>query len=129
MEMTTFNVDELNRQGFSCSQVVVMMTMTQIGIEDENLVRAVRGLSLGMGIGHVCGIVTGAACALSLAHGQRGMSELFPEFYKWFDEKYGNSCGAIKCSEILDGDIDAKIRICPGMVTNSWNVIAELLEK
>ena len=127
--MPEYEVDELYRQGFSCSQIMVMMTMSQMGIEDENLVRAARGLSLGMGIGDACGIVTGAACAFSLARGASGMSGLFPEFYGWFGENYGNSSGGIKCLELLDGDMNARWRICPDMIRESWYKIEELLDR
>jgi hypothetical protein len=108
---------------------MVMMTMKLMRMEDENLVRAARGLSLGMGIGHACGIVTGAACALSLAHGARGMSELFPEFCGWFDENYGNAAGGIKCLELLAGDMNERWRVCPEMIRESWFKLEELLEK
>ncbi|MDR1510721.1 MAG: hypothetical protein LBS53_13935 [Synergistaceae bacterium] len=51
--MSKYDVDGLTIQGFSCSQVMLMMTMDQIGMEeDENLVRAMKGLTKGMGIGH-----------------------------------------------------------------------------
>jgi hypothetical protein len=108
---------------------MVIMTMGLMQIEDENLIRASRGLSLGMGIGHACGIVTGAACALSLACGARGISELFPEFYRWFDENYGNSSGGIKCLELLGGDMNERWRICPEMIRESWYKLEYLLEK
>jgi hypothetical protein len=123
-----YTVDELNRKGFSCSQIMLMMTMDLIGMEeDEYLVRAVKGLTQGMGIGHACGIVTGAACSFSLARGQSGLTELFPMFYEWFYEKYGEECGGINCMELLEGDINAKLRVCPGMIGNSWDKASELL--
>jgi C_GCAxxG_C_C family probable redox protein len=123
------NVDELTMQGFSCSQVILMMTMDQIGMdEDENLVRAMKGLTQGMGVGHACGIVTGAACAFSLAAGARGASELFPLFYQWFYENYGEACGGINCLELLDGDINSRLRVCPEMISASWGKVSELLE-
>jgi hypothetical protein len=124
-----YDVDELNRQGFSCSQVIIMMTMDQIGMEeDENLIRAARGLTQGMGIGHACGIVTSVSCALSLAFGARGASELFPQFYEWFYETYGEDCGGINCMELLGGDINERFRVCPGMIRDSWEKLSELLE-
>ena len=45
-------------EGRSCSQCMMLLAMQALGIEDENLLHAMKGLSGGMGIGHVCGIVT-----------------------------------------------------------------------
>ena len=121
-------VRELAMRGYTCSQIMVMMTLRRMEMEDEHLVRAVKGLSMGMGVGHACGIVTGAACALSLAQGARGISELFPMFYGWFYEKFAESCGSINCQDLLDGDISAYMRVCPGMMTDSWEKLSELLD-
>ena len=126
--MEEYEADELARRGYTCSQIIMMMTMQRMGLEDEYLVKAVKGLTMGMGIGHACGIVTGAACALSLAHGARGMSELFPMFHKWFYEKFCEPCGSINCLDLLDGDIASHMRICPDMIMDSWENISELLE-
>lgn len=126
--MPEYDVTELAMRGYTCSQIMVMMTMGEMDIEDEHLVRAVKGLSMGMGVGHACGIVTGAACALSLARGARGISELFPMFYGWFYEKFGKSCDGINCMDLLDGDISSHMRVCPDMIVESWEKLSELLE-
>jgi C_GCAxxG_C_C family probable redox protein len=123
------DVEDLARRGYTCSQIIMMMTMRWMGIEDEYMVRAVKGLTMGMGIGHACGIVTGAACALSLAHGARGMSELFPLFHRWFYERFGEPCGGINCMDLLDGDIGSHMRVCPDMIMDSWENVLELLER
>jgi hypothetical protein len=128
--MMQYDVDELGRQGFSCSQIMLIMTMELIGMEeDEFLVRASRGLSLGMGVGHACGIVTGAACAFSLACGAQGISQLFPLFYEWFYDSYGQDCGSINCNELLAGDFNDRMRICPDMIRESWKMAEALLTR
>lgn len=127
--MENHEVRELIRSGFTCSQIMVMMTMRQMDIEDEYLVRAVKGLTLGMGVGHACGIVTGAACALSLAHGLRGMSELFPMFYRYFFERYGETCESINCIDIRGGDLTPRLCVCAEMIEHSWDTLSLILAK
>jgi hypothetical protein len=121
-------VRQLISEGKSCSQVMMCMTMERLGIEDEYLVRAMRGLAGGMGVRHACGIVTGIACAMGLADERLGFSIMFPELYHWFYETYGEASGGINCHDLLDGDESNRSLRCPEMMDRTWEKAAEILE-
>ena len=115
-------------QGYSCSQVMMMMSMHCLQMKDENIIKAMKGLSGGMGIRHACGIVTGAACAFSLAAPERGLTELFPLFYEQFHHTYGDDAGGINCIELLNGDFESHRQICPDMIEKSWDMAYSVLK-
>jgi hypothetical protein len=120
---------QLISEGKSCSQVMMCMAMERLGVEDEYLVQAMRGLSRGMGIRHACGVITGAACAMGLADERLGFNVMFPELYHWFYEAYGEDHGGINCQDLLDGDDRNRGSRCPEMISKTWEKAAEILEK
>ncbi|MGI6404671.1 MAG: C-GCAxxG-C-C family protein [Oscillospiraceae bacterium] len=121
--------EDLLAKGYSCSQTIMMMTMQRLGIEDEHLVRAMKGLSGGMGIQHACGIVTGAACAFSLADPQQGITTMFPAFFERFYNTYGDDVESIHCIELLHGDYENRKEVCPGMIAEAWQMVNEVLQE
>lgn len=55
----------LIREGYCCSQLLVLLVLRQQGVENPGLVRAAGGLCHGMGqSGGACGLLTGGAAAL-----------------------------------------------------------------
>lgn len=55
----------LIREGYCCSQLLVLLVLQQQGVENPGLVRAAGGLCHGMGqSGGACGLLTGGAAAL-----------------------------------------------------------------
>ena len=75
--MDEYALEMLNlaRQGFYCSQIVVLLGLEVRGEENPALVRALAGLSYGGGGGRgSCGAFTGACCLLGLFAG-RGRAE------------------------------------------------------
>ena len=55
----------LIREGYCCSQLLVLLVLQQQGVENPGLVRAAGGLCHGMGqSGGACGLLTGGAVAL-----------------------------------------------------------------
>ncbi len=122
-------VRELLLQGYTCSQIMVLMTMNRLGLEDSELVKAVNGLAGGMGIQHACGIVTGAACACSLASPEQGAKELFPAFYERFYQAFCSEHGSILCIDLLDGDPEGYKQRCPGMIEQAWDILESVLKE
>ncbi|MDR1204641.1 MAG: C-GCAxxG-C-C family protein [Peptococcaceae bacterium] len=128
MGKDTQDVRQLMSEGKSCSQVMIQMSMRKLGIEDEHLIRAARGLSMGMGIRHACGILTGIACGMSLADERLGYNIMFPELFKWFYETYGDDHGGVLCAELMDGDDGNRRLRCPEMIDKTWEKACEILE-
>ena len=122
---------ELRENGESCSQVMMHMTMMRLGVEDEHLIAAMKGLAGGMGSSarHACGILTGIASAMALADVKKGPELMFPEMYKWFSETYGEDHGGVKCTELLDGDFNNRFARCSSMIEDSLEKAAEILSK
>ena len=49
------------------------------------------------------------------------------ELVDWFHERFGGEYGGITCAEILDGKPGNKAARCPGIVTESFQKVKELL--
>lgn len=102
----------LRQSGLCCSQIIVKLTLRSFGRENPDLVRAMAALCFGGGNrGGTCGVLTGAACALSLALGSHSEREqqdpllalLLDELTGWFSVtlKERHSCSGISCADIL----------------------------
>ena len=65
----------LRKQGFYCSQILILQGLELMGKSNPDLVRAMQGLAGGMGFsGEICGALTGGACLLGLYAG-KGLPE------------------------------------------------------
>ena len=65
-----FEILTLNQGGYCCSQIIMKLALRELGQENPELVRAMAGLCFGAGSPEgACGVLTGAACALSLSLG------------------------------------------------------------
>lgn len=106
----------LRQSGLCCSQIVVKLVLSGLGKDNPDLIRAMAALCFGAGTGGVCGIFTGAACALSfyLGHTSEGeqpdaqLSLLLGELSDWFTIQAGRSYGGSLCSDILTASPDKR---------------------
>ena len=104
----------LKHGGYCCSQIVVKLILSRQGHDNPDLVRAMAALC--NGTGGVCGILTGAACALSLgladAPGQELPDSLLPllldELSGWFAATAERSYGGTSCERILEASPDKR---------------------
>lgn len=104
------DVIALRQSGLCCSQIVVKLVLGDLGRENPDLVRGVAGLCFGGGdLGGTCGLLTGAACALSLCLGNDPDREqasqelplLLGELVDWFKAQAASINGGASCGEIL----------------------------
>lgn len=107
----------LRQKGLCCSQIIVKLTLRDLGRENPDLVRAMAALCFGGGNPDgACGILTGAACALSLYLGNNPDREqqdpLFPlllgELTDWFAIQAKRDYGGTGCGEILVASPDKR---------------------
>jgi hypothetical protein len=106
----------LRQNGLCCSQIVVKLVLSDLGKDNPDLVRAMAALCFGTSTGGVCGIFTGAACALSLLLGHTSGSEqpdprftlLLGELSDWFTIQAGRSYGGSLCADILSASPDKR---------------------
>ena len=127
---------ELRRQGFFCSQILILLGLELQGKTNPDLVRSMQALAGGLGFtGEACGALTGGACLLGLYAG-KGTPEdeddprllfMVEDLVKWFKSGYGEQYGGIRCAEILgDGGRNMGER-CPVMVLGTFQKVKELL--
>lgn len=127
---------ELSRQGFFCSQILLMLRLEAEGKENPDLIRAMGGLAGGMGFcGKTCGALTGGACLIAY-YASKGspeemaddrLNEMISELVKWFEEEFGGQYGGIDCAVILDGDMANRRTRCPAIVEGVYNKTMEIL--
>lgn len=106
----------LRHSGLCCSQIIVKLVLRDLGQENPDLVRSMAALCFGSHTGGVCGILTGAACALSLYLGtspdREQQDQMLPlllgELTDWFNVKSTSSYGGSRCEEILTASPDKR---------------------
>ncbi len=127
---------QLHRQGYFCSQMLILQGLEQMGKSNPDLVRAMHGLAGGLGFsGELCGALTGGACLLGLYAGKGSPDQpddprlmfMITDLVKWFKEQYGQTFGGIRCEEILDGKSQNQAIRCPVMVMGVLQKVNELL--
>lgn len=126
---------ELKKQGIGgCSQVMAKLALDLKGEENPGLVRAMSGLTGGMGnAGSACGVLTGGAAAIGYLTGKGQAEDIPHEEYKeivkkyvdWFREEYGTD----RCEDLIHGDKELSNRICPGIIEAGYFKMVELLEE
>ncbi len=126
----------LRKQGFYCSQILILHGLEQMGKSNPDLVRAMQGLAGGLGFtGELCGALTGGASLIGLYAG-KGTAEqaedprllfMTEDLVKWFKAEYGQQFGGIRCAEILSGSNQNLAQRCPVMVSGVLQKVKELL--
>jgi len=129
-------ITTLRKQGFYCSQMILLQGLEQIGKSNPDLVRAMHGLAGGLGFsGELCGALTGGASLLGLYAG-KGTPEqpedprldfMIIDLVKWFKAEYGEQFGGLRCEEILAGKNQNQMIRCPLLVTGVFQKVNELL--
>ncbi len=127
---------ELARQGYHCSQILVLKGLQHMGRTSPELVRAMDALGGGVGFsGELCGALTGGACLLGLYAGKSEADQpedpqldlMIQDLVKWFQAEYGEQFGGIRCAELLSGNSRNKATRCPMMISGVYQKVKELL--
>jgi C_GCAxxG_C_C family probable redox protein len=126
----------LHQQQFTCGQILLIMGLEAQGKTDPDLIRTMHALAGGIGgCGEVCGTLTSGACLLGLYAG-RGTAEetedprlnqMIGELVAWFEERYGQRYGSIRCADILEGNPQNKTQRCPDIIARTYEKVKELL--
>ena len=129
-------MQDFKRQGFYCSQILLLQGMELQGKSNPDLVRSMQGLAGGLGFtGDTCGALTGGACLLGLYAG-KGLAEededprllfMIEDLVKWFKDEYGARYNGIRCDQILNNDPGSQVGRCPIIVASAFQKIKELL--
>jgi hypothetical protein len=124
---TARKIRSLAAQGYCCSQIMVQMGLDAKQEENPELLDAVAGLCNGLHFGLVCGILTGAACLLSMFDKKKAAATMIPRLVDWFETTYTQSCGGISCEEIINDNPMNKLERCPKMMEETFEKCRELL--
>ena len=98
---------ELFFNGLSCTQAVLTAFCEQYGLDPDMAVRLTRAFGSGMGMGNVCGAVTGAFLVLGLTV-EKGSDEREAR-YETYDlvraltDKFKERHKSIQCRDLLNG--------------------------
>lgn len=106
----------LRHRGLCCSQIILKLTLRDLGRDNPDMVRSMAALCFGTHPGGVCGVLTGAACALSLYLGNNKDEELpdpmlpllLGELCDWFAVTAERSYGGNSCEQILAASPDKR---------------------
>lgn len=134
----------LVRQGYCCSQLLLLLMLQARDEQNPDVVRAVHGLCHGIGQSDgPCGLLSGGACALGLIAGKGADDEvphpmlmpLLNDYATWFYERT-NAYGGQNCGQIaaglgaLSGTADGKpdLALCGDLLAECWGKIMDLVQ-
>lgn len=136
MDLDMDRMLELKKQGFYCSQIMVILGLELLGRQNPDLVASMQGLAGGLGFtGELCGTLTGGVCLLSLYAG-KGRAEqenderllfMVEDLVKWFKAGYGQDYGGIRCDDIVGTTAGQMAARCPVMIAGTFQKVKELL--
>jgi len=139
MENTAFQMFLLVNAGYCCTQIMVKMALDEEEKENEDLLRAVNGLCMGIGSTQkICGVLTGGIAVLGLYAGKgkdreypkQEYSDMVDEYSQWFETEFGST----ECSDIIgvctitDYQTNEEYRMkCADLMVKSYDKIREIL--
>jgi C_GCAxxG_C_C family probable redox protein len=134
MDDLLFRMMELKAKGFYCSQIMMLLTLEYQEKTNDDLIRSMAGLAFGLGIGDVCGALSGGACILSLHAGKGTEDEeehfrlmgMLQELGDWFRETYAGRYGGISCDAISE-EGSLRNERCGGVVSATYQKVLEIL--
>ncbi|WP_310598789.1 DVU_1555 family C-GCAxxG-C-C protein [Desulfobulbus sp.] len=134
MDETALRIMQLAGQGLCCSQIMIKLSLDDMGEENVPLVRAMAGLCEGLGSGDICGVASGAACVLALYAAKGSVEEealdclplLLVQFMDWFKGR-GTTWGGIRCDDIVAYQGGRKPEACGNIMMQARQTVLGLL--
>ena len=127
---------ELGLQGFECSQIMMMIALELEEKENPDLIRAVSGLTGGMGHGGgTCGALTGGCGVLGLftvkgdpeEMEDNRCHEIIRAYTTWFREQYTPQYGGTDCAQVIGGDFSKCLTVCASILEACCGKLLDLL--
>jgi hypothetical protein len=128
-------MEQLGREGYLCSQILVKWGLELQGKSNPDLVRSAHALSRGMAAGETCGALTGGACLLGLYAGRGESHEeddprllfMLDDLVGWFKSEYEQAYGSLRCDDIVGECGQHMATRCPTMVLGVYQKAKDLL--
>lgn len=134
---TLIRILQLGQQGFTCSQIIILLALEFRGTDNPDLVRAMGGLAYGCGSGYgSCGVLTGGCCLMALYAG-KGRAEETPsdrfelmlqDLNDWFSRYTGCAPDDMSCHAIVgEAGPEASRQRCGTILQNTYGKVIEIL--
>lgn len=131
-------IDRMVRDDFKCSQIMAALGLKNQGRRSPDLIRAMHGLSAGLGYnGKLCGVLTGGAALIAFyaGRGEKGEKEhpklwsMIEEYVEWFEMFIGEKKGIIDCDKILEraGHQTSTKEICASIIARGYREAISIL--
>ncbi|MGD9365839.1 MAG: C-GCAxxG-C-C family protein [Desulfobacteraceae bacterium] len=137
MDDTLIRILQLGQQGYTCSQIIMILGLELRCEENAGLVRALGGLAYGCGSGHgSCGVLTGGCCLLALYAGKGGDEEtpsdrlmlMLQELNDWFSQHAGCTLKDMSCDAIVgEAGPEASRQRCGAILAETYGKVLEIL--
>ena len=114
----------------------------QMGMDHLTAMKLTSGFGGGMGLGSVCGAVTGAIMAIGLKHGGIGQksNKETARLVREFADRFKSRHQSINCPDLLGVDLSTPeglqtakeeklFTACPGIVKDAATILDELLNE
>lgn len=141
MDETGFRMFRLSSAGYCCAQIMMKMALEDEETENEDLIRALNGLCMGIGSEQkTCGVLTGGIAVLGLYAG-KGNDQEYPsprytamvdEFTGWFRGELGSTecADLIGVCSVMDYQTNQEYRLkCGDTLIRSFEKIREILRE
>lgn len=140
MKETGFQMFKLSNAGYCCAQIMMKMALDAEEKENEDLIRAMNGLCMGIGSSQkTCGVLTGGIAVLGLYAGKgndlefskTGYSEMVDEFTEWFRDEFSSTecADLIGVCSVKDYLTNQEYRLkCGDTLIKSYEKIQEILQ-
>jgi C_GCAxxG_C_C family probable redox protein len=139
MDDLAFQMFKLVNLGYCCTQVMMKMALDEEEKENDDLLRAVNGLCMGVGNAQkTCGVLTGGIAILGLYAGKgndieypsQEYSRMVDEYREWFESEFGSTecVDIIGVCSVTDYTTNQEYRLkCGDTLKKSYEKIPEIL--
>lgn len=140
MDDLGFQMFKLTNAGYCCSQIMIKMALDAEEKENEDLLRAINGLCMGVGSAQkTCGVLNGGIAVFGLyagkgtdtEHPKPEFSEMVDEYTNWFENEFGST----QCQDIIgvcsvtDYATNQEYRLkCGDILMKSYRKVQEILQ-
>lgn len=134
MDDISLQIMQLTARGYCCSQIMMQLTLADMGEENVPLVRAMAGLCEGAGAGELCGVASAGACIMAFYAAKGSDVEttldcyplLLSQFMDWYKEN-AVTWGGIRCDDIIAFQGGKKPEACGDMLVRAREMILQIL--
>jgi hypothetical protein len=138
MDDMQIRIMQLGRQGYTCSQILILMGLERCSEQNRGLVRAMGGLAYGCGSGHgSCGVLTGGCCLMAWYAGKRStdgtasdrLMPMLQALGEWFSRHTGCKPADMSCDAIVgQAGPAASRRRCGAILAETFVKVMQILD-